>query len=87
LLRGGAADGGPGLVFFSNCENAIEILPTLPRSRHDIEDIDANAEDHISDSLAYGLQYRSGPDARSFQQIRVGGNPFASSFIDFSSGE
>ena len=43
LLRGGALDGGPGLVFFSNCENAIEILPTLPRSRHDVEDIDTNA--------------------------------------------
>jgi hypothetical protein len=56
LLRGGAADGGPGLVFFSNCENVIEILPTLPRSRHNIEDIDANSEDHVSDSLDAGEQ-------------------------------
>jgi hypothetical protein len=52
--------------------------------RYTYEDIDANSEDHVSDSLAYGLQYRSGPDARSFQQIRVGGNPFGTSFIDFS---
>jgi hypothetical protein len=69
VLRDGALDGGRGLVFFKSCEHAIEILPTLPRSRHDPEDIDSNAEDHVSDALAYGLQYSVG----SFQTMRLSG--------------
>jgi len=62
LLRGTARDGGPALRFFSRCERLIEIPPTLPRSKYDPEDIDANAEDHCSDALAYGLQYDLGLD-------------------------
>jgi hypothetical protein len=71
LLRGTASDGGPALMFFSRCEHTIEILPTLPRSRYDPEDIDTNAEDHCSDALAYGLQYVGGA---TFREVRIGGH-------------
>ena len=74
LLRGSARDGGPALMFFSRCERLIEILPTLPRSRYDPEDIDSNAEDHCSDALAYGLQYVGGSTFREVS-ISFGDHP------------
>jgi hypothetical protein len=56
-------------MFFSRCERTIEILPTLPRSKYDPEDIDANAEDHCSDAL--GLQYVGGSTFREVWQSQL----------------
>lgn len=50
--------GGPGLVFFDTCENAIETIPALPRDPHDIEDVDTDAEDHPFDAVTYGLMWK-----------------------------
>lgn len=50
--------GRPYLQFFDTCENAIEILPSLPRDPKEPEDVDTDAEDHIYDALRYGLQWK-----------------------------
>lgn len=38
--------GRPGILFFSNCRNAIRTIPVLPVSPTNPEDVDTNAEDH-----------------------------------------
>jgi hypothetical protein len=84
LLANSARDSGVGLQVFNHCRNLIEILPSLPRSPRNPEDIDPNAEEHTVDALRFGLERRSAPTAASFREIRVGANPFGGSFIDFS---
>lgn len=51
-------DGRPGLVIFKNCKNLIRTIPTLPKDKTNIEDVDTDAEDHAYDGLRYLLQYR-----------------------------
>ncbi len=48
----------PGLLFFNTCTNLVRTLPALPRSHHNPEDVDTEAEDHAFDGLTYGLCYR-----------------------------
>lgn len=48
-------DGLPGLQVFSNCVNFIRTFPNLPVDINRPEDIDTRAEDHLYDSLRYGL--------------------------------
>jgi hypothetical protein len=60
-------DGKPGLVFFSNCVNAIRTIPALCYSKTHPEDIDTDAEDHAYDALRYGLTRRK----IEFKKMRV----------------
>ena len=48
----------PGIVFFSNCVNAIRTIPALQCSQRDLEDVDDAGECHAFDGVTYGLQYR-----------------------------
>lgn len=48
--------GRPGIIFFSNCTEAIRTIPALPRDPRDQEDILTTGEDHAWDSVRYGLQ-------------------------------
>jgi hypothetical protein len=50
--------GMPGVRFFRRCENAIRTIPTLPRDKHKIEDVDSEAEDHAFDGVTYGLKWK-----------------------------
>jgi hypothetical protein len=50
-----APDGLPKLQVFANCVNLIRTLPSLPYDQHRVEDVDTKAEDHLYDSLRYGL--------------------------------
>jgi len=44
-----------GMIFFTNCKNAIRTLPTIPRSERDPEDVNSESPDHIYDVLRYRL--------------------------------
>lgn len=46
----------PGIIFFTNCPNAIRTIPNLPRDPKNIEDVDTDADDHCYDAVTYGLQ-------------------------------
>ena len=46
----------PGLIIFDNCRRFLEQFPALPVDKHNVEDVDTNAEDHLYDALRYGLQ-------------------------------
>lgn len=48
-------DGIPQLRVFANCINVIRTLPTLPYDDHKVEDVDTDAEDHLYDTMRYGL--------------------------------
>jgi hypothetical protein len=48
----------PRLVITSNCTNLIAQLPILPLDKHNPEDIDTKSEDHLYDSLRYGVMSR-----------------------------
>lgn len=45
----------PGIFWFSNCHNHIATIPTLPRDKKNMDDIDTAAEDHCLDTILYGL--------------------------------
>ncbi len=51
-------DGLAGLIVFSTCRNLIRTLPMLCYSKSHPEDVDTDSEDHLFDSLRYGLGYR-----------------------------
>ncbi|WP_057766702.1 phage terminase large subunit [Cytobacillus praedii] len=55
------------LKVFSNCENLIRTLPSLPIDERRPEDINTDAEDHAYDALRYGVMSR--PDPRTFEPI------------------
>jgi hypothetical protein len=48
----------PRLVITSNCTNLIAQLPILPLDKNNPEDIDTKSEDHLYDSLRYGVMSR-----------------------------
>lgn len=50
--------GGPGVVFFNTCVEAIKHIPALPRDKNNIEDVDTDGNDHSYDGVTYGLQYK-----------------------------
>lgn len=62
LLRGACRPIGggpremPGLFITDVCRQAIEILPTLPRSHKNLDDVDTDSEDHIGDMLRYRVR-------------------------------
>jgi len=43
------------------CPNSKEILPSLPRSKANPEDVDTKANDHVADDWRYGLVKMYGP--------------------------
>jgi hypothetical protein len=47
------ADGVPGLTVSSRCIHTIRVLPALPISQTNPEDVDTKSEDHIYDDLRY----------------------------------
>lgn len=50
--------GRPKLIFFRTCHNAIETIPTLPRDKDNIEDVDTDGDDHAFDGVRYGLMWK-----------------------------
>lgn len=54
----------PRIQFMSNCKNLIEQLPSLPLDKRNPEDVDTNSEDHLYDTLRYGIMTR--PRSGSF---------------------
>ena len=48
----------PRLVFFSTCTEMISQLPAIPLDKRNPEDVDTNAEDHLYDTLRYGIMSR-----------------------------
>ncbi len=61
------APGKPGIVFFSNCRNAIRTIPALQCSQRDPEDVDDAGECHAFDGVTYACQYKK----LSAKMIRV----------------
>ncbi|MDZ5076747.1 phage terminase large subunit [Nesterenkonia sp. HG001] len=53
-------DGLPRLLVHDHCVELIRTLPALPRDQKRPEDVDTTAEDHLADSLRYGLMYLAG---------------------------
>ena len=49
----------PGLFIFRTCDQFLRTIPTLPRSNHNLDDVDTMAEDHIADELRYRVRRRS----------------------------
>ena len=47
-----------GMVIFNNCTNLIAQLPIIPLDKTNSEDVDTKAEDHLYDSLRYGVMSR-----------------------------
>ena len=48
-------DGKPGIQVFSICTNLIRTLPALAYDRVRVEDVDTKQDDHVYDTLRYGL--------------------------------
>lgn len=46
----------PGLYIFDRCRYFLELVPSLPRSDKDPDDIDTDSEDHIADELRYRIR-------------------------------
>lgn len=44
---------GPGIYFMENCLASLALLPTIPRSQADPDDVDTEAEDHLYDEVRY----------------------------------
>ena len=51
--------GNPRIRIFSNFNNLIRTLPTLPISKNNPEDVDTKAEDHAYDALRYMVMSRT----------------------------
>lgn len=45
----------PGLFVFNTCKMFIDLVPVLPRSETDPDDVDTDSEDHIGDEVRYKL--------------------------------
>jgi len=48
----------PGMFFFRTCTAAIELIPSMPRSDKDLDDVDTDAEDHVADEVRYRARNR-----------------------------
>ena len=48
----------PDLIFFDTCRNLISQLPSLPLDKNNPEDVDTKSEDHLYDTLRYGVMTR-----------------------------
>lgn len=60
---------GPGIYFMANCVASIELLPTLPRDKEKIDDVDTTAEDHCYDMVRYRVLKGSKRSASKFKVI------------------
>lgn len=58
LLQVDKYSGEPGIQIMDNCRGLISQLPALPLDKHNPEDVDTNSEDHLYDSLRYGVMTR-----------------------------
>lgn len=58
---------GAGLYFMANCTASIELLPTLPRDKTKLDDVDTTAEDHCYDMLRYRVLKGSKRSACKFK--------------------
>lgn len=47
----------PGMFVFNTCRSFIKTVPSLPRDKRKIEDVDSASEDHIGDETRYALTY------------------------------
>jgi len=61
LLEGAIPDANgareyPGLFISSACEQFLRVMPTLPRSEKDPDDVDTECEDHIGDETRYRVR-------------------------------
>jgi phage terminase large subunit len=62
LLSDNHLDGKPMLQVFDTCRTLIRVLPALPHSDKNPEDVDTRStDDHIYDALRYGLMRRTPP--------------------------
>jgi len=62
-----APDGLPYMLITEACPHLIRTLPLMVYDDHNVEDIDTNLEDHLVDSLSYGLS------AIRFLPLKLGG--------------
>ncbi len=60
---------GAGIYFMANCVASIETLPTLPRDKEKIDDVDTRAEDHCYDMVRYRVLKGSKRSASKFKVI------------------
>jgi hypothetical protein len=58
LLQVDQYTGEPGIQIFDSCTSLISQLPSIPTDKHNPEDVDTNAEDHLYDALRYGTMTR-----------------------------
>ena len=58
LLKAAAQDvpEDPGMFVFETCRFFIDLMPVIPRSERDQDDVDTDAEDHIWDETRYQVQ-------------------------------
>ena len=68
-LEAAVKNEGPGLYFMANCIASIETLPTLPRDKEKIDDVDTSAEDHCYDMVRYRVLKGSKRSASKFKVI------------------
>lgn len=47
----------PGIVFFENCKNSIQTIPSLETDTGNLEETKKGNNDHWYDSVTYGCQY------------------------------
>jgi phage terminase large subunit len=62
-----APDGLPYMLVTESCPNLIRTLPLLVYDTYNVEDVDSDGEDHLYDSLGYGLS------AVKFISANIGG--------------
>jgi len=62
---------GPGFYVMENCKATLALLPTLPRSEDNPDDIDSDAEDHVWDMLRYRLLSGIRKLARGSHHLRI----------------
>jgi hypothetical protein len=58
---------GPGLYFMDCCRASISTIPTLPRDKLKIDDVDTSAEDHPYDMVRYRVLKSSNASASNIQ--------------------
>ena len=46
----------PGIFFFRECDQALELIPPTPRSTRDLDDVDTDSEDHCCDEIRYRVR-------------------------------
>lgn len=61
-------DKKPSLMFFSTCFNCLRIIPGLVHDEKNPDEIKAGSEDHIYDSLRYGIMSHPIPRPKSEQK-------------------